>query len=137
MPINQIRNISFVVRQPHSVVHHFSPVVRADLFPIGVDYNKFHNSASDPGVVDYKTEIEKTFNHKKIIFSVDRWDYTKGIVDRLNAFEFFLGQRPEWKENISFVLNVVPSRDEIQSYNEQKRQLEENLWPVPFLVPAY
>jgi trehalose 6-phosphate synthase/phosphatase len=101
--------------------------VKVDLFPIGIDYKKFNNAGSDPEVLVYKDEIKKNFSGKKIIFSVDRLDYTKGIMDRLNGFELFLEQNSRWKENIFFILNVVPSRDQIQTYNEQKRQLEEKI----------
>jgi trehalose 6-phosphate synthase/phosphatase len=102
-------------------------LVRVDLFPIGVDFKKFRNAANDPEVLEHRTEIKKNFEDKKIIFSVDRLDYTKGLMDRLNGFEFFLEQHPEWKEKVVFILNVIPSRDEIQAYNERKRQMEEKI----------
>jgi len=105
-------------------------LIKVDLFPIGIDYKKFNNAANDPEVLEYKREIEKNFGNKKIIFSVDRLDYTKGIMDRLNGFEFFLEQNPQCRENIVFVLNVVPSRDEIQAYNERKKQLEEKIGTI-------
>lgn len=105
-------------------------LIKADLFPIGIDYRKFNNAANDPQVVEYNNEIKKNFGDKKIIFSVDRLDYTKGIMDRLNGFEFFLDQSPQWKEKVVFILNVVPSRDEIQTYNERKRQLEEKIGTI-------
>jgi trehalose 6-phosphate synthase/phosphatase len=105
-------------------------LVKVDLFPIGIDYKKFNNAANDPDVIQYRNEIKKNFQDKKIIFSVDRLDYTKGIMDRLNGFEFFLEQNPRWKENIVFILNVVPSRDEIQAYNERKKQLEEKIGTI-------
>ncbi len=105
-------------------------LVKVDLFPIGIDYKKFNNAANDPEVLKYKNEIKKNFDDKKIIFSVDRLDYTKGIMDRLNGFEFFLEQSPQWKEKVVFILNVVPSRDEIQTYNERKKQLEEKIGTI-------
>jgi trehalose 6-phosphate synthase/phosphatase len=105
-------------------------LIKVDLFPIGIDYKKFNNAANDPEVILYRNEIKKNFKDKKIIFSVDRLDYTKGIMDRLNGFEFFLEQNPQWKENILFILNVVPSRDEIQAYNERKKQLEEKIGTI-------
>ena len=105
-------------------------LITTDLFPIGIDYKKFNTSVNDPEVVEYKNEIQKNFQDKKIIFSVDRLDYTKGIMDRLNAFELFLEQNIKWKENVVFVLNVVPSRDEIQAYNDRKRQLEEKIGTI-------
>jgi trehalose 6-phosphate synthase/phosphatase len=105
-------------------------LIQVDLFPIGIDYKKFNNTANDPEVLRYKNEIQKNFDHKKIIFSVDRLDYTKGIMDRLNGFEFFLEQNTQRKENVIFILNVVPSRDEIQAYNERKGQLEEKIGTI-------
>ncbi len=105
-------------------------LIQVDLFPIGIDYKKFNSTANDPEVLRYKNEIERNFDHKKIIFSVDRLDYTKGIMDRLNGFEFFLEQNTQRKENVIFILNVVPSRDEIQAYNERKGQLEEKIGTI-------
>jgi trehalose 6-phosphate synthase/phosphatase len=105
-------------------------LIKVDLFPIGIDYKKFNNAASDPEVMEHKKQIKKNFEDKKVIFSVDRLDYTKGIMDRLNGFELFLEQSPQWKEKVVFILNVVPSRDEIQTYNERKRQLEEKIGTI-------
>jgi len=102
-------------------------LIRADLFPIGVDVKKFRNAANDAEVLEHRRGIRKNFEDKKIIFSVDRLDYTKGLMDRLNGFEHFLEQHPEWKEKIVFILNVIPSRDEIQAYNERKKQMEEKI----------
>ena len=102
-------------------------LVRVDLFPIGVDFKKFKNAANNPEVLAHRTAIKKNFEDKKIIFSVDRLDYTKGIMDRLNGFEYFLEQHPEWKEKVVYILNVIPSRDEIQAYNERKKQMEEKI----------
>jgi trehalose 6-phosphate synthase/phosphatase len=102
-------------------------LVKVDLFPIGIDYVKFNKAADDPEVIQYRNEIKSNFENRKIIFSVDRLDYSKGIMDRLNGFEFFLEQNTIWKENIVFILNIVPSRDEIQTYLEQKKQLEEKI----------
>lgn len=102
-------------------------LVKADLFPIGIDYNKFHKAAYDTEVLEVRNDIKRNFEGKKIIFSVDRLDYTKGLMDRLNGFEYFLTQNPEWLDKVVFVLNIVPSRDEIPAYLERKRQIEEKI----------
>jgi trehalose 6-phosphate synthase/phosphatase len=100
-------------------------LIKADLFPISIDYKKFNKACDDPETKQYWTEIRNNFEGKKIIFSVDRLDYTKGLMDRLNAFEHFLDQYPEWREKVVFILNIVPSRDDIQAYNERKQQIEQ------------
>jgi trehalose 6-phosphate synthase/phosphatase len=102
-------------------------LVKADLFPIGIDYKKFNKAAYDTEVLELRNDIKRNFEGKKIIFSVDRLDYTKGLMDRLNGFEYFLTQNPEWQEKVVFILNIVPSRDEIPAYLERKKQIEEKI----------
>ena len=102
-------------------------LVRIDLFPIGIDYNKFQQAASDPEVEEIRNKIRANLEDKKIIFSVDRLDYTKGLMQRLNGFEYFLERYPEWKEKMVFILNVVPSRDTIPAYNDRKKMIEEKI----------
>lgn len=102
-------------------------LVKADLFPIGIDYEKFNSTANDPEVAALRAEVTKNFENKKIIFSVDRLDYTKGLMDRLIGFEYFLNQHPEWQEQVVFMLNVVPSRDDISAYTRRKRTIEEKV----------
>jgi len=105
-------------------------LVRIDLFPIGIDYNKFHVAATDPEVEEQRNKILANFEDKKIIFSVDRLDYTKGLMQRLNGFEYFLERYPEWREKMVFILNVVPSRDSIPAYNDRKKMIEEKIGTI-------
>ena len=105
-------------------------LVKVDLFPIGIDYNKFNQSAYDPEILDYRNRIKKNFDGKKVIFSVDRLDYTKGLMDRLNGYECFLEQFPEWQGRVVFILNMVPSRDEIQAYTDRKGMIEEKIGAI-------
>jgi len=105
-------------------------LVRIDLFPIGIDYNKFYNAASDPEVLDMCNKIRNNLEDKKIIFSVDRLDYTKGLPNRLNGFEYFLDRYPEWREKMVFILNIVPSRSSIPAYLERKKMIEEKIGTI-------
>ncbi|MBE7437444.1 MAG: bifunctional alpha,alpha-trehalose-phosphate synthase (UDP-forming)/trehalose-phosphatase [Spirochaetales bacterium] len=100
-------------------------VVKIDLFPLGIDFQKFYNSAREPAIRRLKEEIEQEFRDKKIIFSVDRLDYTKGITHRLLGFEKFLERFVEWREKVIFTIVIVPSREIISRYNERKREIEE------------
>ncbi|HEY4108766.1 bifunctional alpha,alpha-trehalose-phosphate synthase (UDP-forming)/trehalose-phosphatase [Puia sp.] len=105
-------------------------LVRIDLFPIGIDYNKFHQTAADPETEQLRNKILDNFADKKIVFSVDRLDYTKGLMQRLNGFEYFLERYPEWREKMIFILNVVPSRDTIPAYNDRKKMIEEKIGTI-------
>ena len=75
-------------------------LVKADLFPLGVDFKRFNSSGERAEVIDAKNSIAKNFPDKKIIFSVDRLDYTKGVTHRLSGFEKFLQMHPEWLEKL-------------------------------------
>lgn len=99
-------------------------MVKADQFPIGIDYQKFRDACLDETVVEICTAMEEKFIGQKIIFSVDRLDYTKGINYRLDGYDQFLTEHPEYKEKVVFILNIVPSRDTIASYNEMKKAIE-------------
>ena len=112
------------VESQFSTVYYGSRMVTVDLFPIGIDYQKFRVACIDETVVGICTEIEENFYDQKIIFSVDRLDYTKGISYRLSGFERFLERHPKFKERIIFILNIIPSRDTIISYNEMKKSIE-------------
>lgn len=96
-------------------------------FPISIDFDKFNDAYDKENVVQLRDEIRNLYEDKKIIFSVDRLDYTKGITNRLNAFEKFLEKYPEWKEKVVFLLVIVPSREEIGKYGERKKMIELNI----------
>jgi trehalose 6-phosphate synthase/phosphatase len=104
----------------------FTPnrVVKADAFPIGIDYDKFNNASFDNSTLIEKQKIRKIFLDKKLIFSVDRLDYSKGLLSRLQGFETFLENYPEWRSKVVFNMVVVPSRDNIEKYKEMKKEIE-------------
>lgn len=101
--------------------------VKAEMFPLGIDFDKFHNAGSSPKVNERLEQIKSNFRDKKVIFSVDRLDYTKGVTHRLSGFEIFLDKHPEWRGKVIFVLVIVPSRQIISKYNERKKMIEERV----------
>ncbi|MBN9294561.1 MAG: bifunctional alpha,alpha-trehalose-phosphate synthase (UDP-forming)/trehalose-phosphatase [Flavobacteriia bacterium] len=109
----------FIDRETHHV--------QMGAFPISIDFNKFHNAYYHENVVRLREEIRGLYEEKKIIFSVDRLDYTKGVNNRLNAFENFLIKYPEWREKVVFLLIIIPSREGIGKYKERKRMIELNI----------
>jgi trehalose 6-phosphate synthase len=62
---------------------------------------------------------------ERIVFGVDRLDYTKGIPDRIRAFERLLTRHPEWRERVVFVQVGAPSRDQITRYKALGREVDE------------
>ncbi|MCD6012235.1 MAG: bifunctional alpha,alpha-trehalose-phosphate synthase (UDP-forming)/trehalose-phosphatase [Flavipsychrobacter sp.] len=99
--------------------------VKADAFPISIDFSLFNEAYDTPEVVSARLRYEKIKGDKKLIFSVDRLDYTKGISNRLKGYEQFLLDNPEYAEKVTFALNIVPSRDSIVKYAERKKIIDE------------
>ena len=99
--------------------------IQVDAFPVSIDFDLFNEAFDHPGVGSLRQKYQKMKGQKKMIFSVDRLDYTKGIYNRLIAYERFLQLYPEYRGNIVFVLVIVPSRDTIIRYSERKKMIDE------------
>jgi len=100
-------------------------VIKADVFPMGIDFNKFNRSIDNMNVRKNFGKIEKVLKNFKIILSIDRLDYTKGIINRLHGYELFLEKNPQWHNKVVLVLVLVPSRVGVEHYQMMKRQIDE------------
>ena len=100
-------------------------VCRVDAFPMGIDYERFAETAVQPDVEKEVAKLDGSFQNGKVILSVDRLDYTKGILRRLEAFGLFLDRNPQYRDKITYVLVVVPSRTMVARYALLKRQIDE------------
>jgi trehalose 6-phosphate synthase len=63
--------------------------------------------------------------NERIVFGIDRLDYTKGIPDRIRAFERLLMRHPEWLGKVVFVQVGAPSRDQLTRYQALGREVDE------------
>ncbi len=108
-------------------------IIMGDAFPMGIDYKKFHKCAariiSKP--IHEKSELHRELDNyflgsteRKLILSIDRLDYTKGIPNRLRAFELFLERYPEYRDKVTMILLVVPSRNEVEQYKLLKSEID-------------
>ncbi|NIM20021.1 MAG: bifunctional alpha,alpha-trehalose-phosphate synthase (UDP-forming)/trehalose-phosphatase [Candidatus Latescibacteria bacterium] len=100
-------------------------LVQADVFPMGINFDRFSQAVESPPVKREIARIRRKTQERKIILSIDRLDYSKGIPERLEAFDLFLDKYPEFKEKVTLVLLAVPSRTRIDHYSQLKRQIEE------------
>jgi len=100
-------------------------VVRADTFPLGIDFDRFAEAARDPAVLAERKSIRASMADVRMVVSVDRLDYTKGIINRLQGFEVLLTRHPELLGTVALVMIVVPSRTEVDQYASMKKQIEE------------
>ncbi len=107
------------------MIQYENRLVKADVFPISIDYHHFNNAFEQEQVTATRTLLKEKFAGKKIIFSVDRLDYTKGVSNRLRAYELFLQRNPNYREKVVFILVIVPSRENIAKYAERKKIFDE------------
>lgn len=109
-------------------------IVKVDSFPMGIDYAKFDNAAKEhaKNTGEQSTELQRRLDDHakdtpgaKLILSIDRLDYTKGIANRIRAFEYFLDHHPEYIEKVRLVMLSVPSRSNVPQYQRLKREIDE------------
>lgn len=99
-------------------------IVKVDTFPMGIDYHRFADATTRPQVKKEIAKIRKDITKGKIILSIDRLDYTKGVPLRLRAFETLLEDHAELRENVTLILVAVPSRAHIDQYTELKHEVD-------------
>jgi trehalose 6-phosphate synthase/phosphatase len=100
-------------------------LVDVDVFPMGIDFERYNSAPCEPEVQDGLAELCSGELGRKIVFSVSRLDYTKGIPQLLRGLDYFLERYPEWRGEIVFVLSVVPSREKVDRYAHLKREIDE------------
>lgn len=108
--------------------------VYANVFPMGIDYDSYHGRALE---MQSKPVQDRSKEHqdldrfllaapdRKLILSIDRLDYTKGIPSRLHAYEYFLKHHPEYREKVSLLMLAVPSRSEVAQYQALRSEVDE------------
>lgn len=105
-------------------------IAYADVFPMGINFNLYHDAPLLPETKEKAKELKEIFGDRKLILSVDRLDYSKGILSRIKGFERFLEKHPEYHEKTSLVMIVVPSRDTVDSYYDLKTKIDEAIGAI-------
>ena len=106
-------------------LQHKGRSVSVDAFPIGINYHGFQSALASPAVKDQLVELRQHYKGQKLILSVDRLDYTKGILERLEAFQQFLANNPAYHKKVSLVMIAVPSRTEVEEYRHLRDEVEQ------------
>ncbi|MDZ7579175.1 MAG: bifunctional alpha,alpha-trehalose-phosphate synthase (UDP-forming)/trehalose-phosphatase [Deltaproteobacteria bacterium] len=98
-----------------SAIVHDQNVTSLGVYPIGINSRKFEQELRSDTYIKHLIEYGQAHHGRKIILSVERLDYTKGIPRRLDAIEQFLSTYPH-KEDVVFIFISVPSREEVAAY---------------------
>lgn len=113
--ISSITRILPVFSTSNTIIYNDRAVV-VESFPMGIDDKKFEFLTLDPKVLQQTAELRETYGDVKMILSIDRLDYSKGIIQRLQAFDLFLQENPEYLGQVNLYMIVVPSRDNVGQY---------------------
>ena len=98
--------------------------VRVEAHPLGIDTEEFREKAYSAGAERFLTQLKRNVGDRQVILGVDRLDYTKGLLLKLQAFERLLERSPRWAERVLFLQLAVPTRAGIHAYQDLKGEVE-------------
>ncbi|NMA74563.1 MAG: bifunctional alpha,alpha-trehalose-phosphate synthase (UDP-forming)/trehalose-phosphatase [Bacteroidales bacterium] len=148
--LNGLLGADLVAFHIHSYMYHFIDAVRrilkldsfldeiylgdrrtiVDAFSMGINYDMYHNAILNPKIRIKADKLRQEFGDSKIILSIDRLDYSKGILIRLKSFENFLINHPEYRRKVSHVMIVSPSRDKVDIYARLKEKIDRKVGAI-------
>lgn len=102
-------------------------VVAVDAFPMGIDVERWGGAGGRADVREQMARVRQQLGSTRVVLCVDRLDYSKGIPQRLEAFERFLERHPEFRERVTMVMVAVPSRKQVPAYRALKREVDERV----------
>jgi trehalose 6-phosphate synthase len=91
---------------------------RVGSFPVGIEPRGFQALARRNVRSAFVRNLVASLGGRALIIGVDRLDYSKGLVQRLEAFEIFLARNPEWRANVTYLQITPKNRSEIPEYLE-------------------
>jgi trehalose 6-phosphate synthase/phosphatase len=101
--------------------------VRAAEFPIGIDYERFQAATKQRTSRLQARRLRRKYKGQRIIVSVDRLDLTKGLVERLKAYQKLIRDNPKLAGKIVMVMIVSPSRTDVPEYKALKTRIDKVL----------
>jgi glucosylglycerol-phosphate synthase len=99
--------------------------VKLGAHPVGLDIDRVRNALEAPKIKELMGQLREEMKGVKLILSVERLDYTKGILEKLNAYERLLADNPELIGKVTLVTVCVPAAREMRVYDELQTQIEQ------------
>jgi len=101
--------------------------VRIRSYPIGIDVSGFQQAAQRPGSTRILQQTRAGLGSRRLIIGVDRLDYSKGIPERMEAFERFLVGNLDQRGRVTYLQIAPTSRSEVPEYAQLSRAVNETL----------
>lgn len=119
-----VREILGIERVTDSGFVHHGRRVRTVAVPIGIDADGFAATAARNVNSAETRRLRESLGNRALAIGVDRLDYSKGLVNRFEAFGRLLGAHPEHRRRVSFLQIAARSREESSSYQRLRRELD-------------
>jgi trehalose 6-phosphate synthase len=104
-------------------VRHAGGRTLARAYPLGIDAERLQRAAESPQVAEAEREVLER-RRKHLIIRVDRADLSKNVLRGFTAFDTFLTQHPEFREEVTFIAHLQPSRQDVPEYAEYLERIE-------------
>ena len=108
-------------------IHHMGRMTRVGVYPIGINRSSFETTLQTQAYKDQLKKYQNNYQNKKVVLSVERLDYTKGIPKRLQAIEKFLQDNPSLRESTIFIFIAIPSRENVNEYQHLVEEVQGNI----------
>jgi trehalose 6-phosphate synthase len=95
----------------------------ARAYPLSIDARRLERAAESPEVAEAEREVLER-RRKHLIIRVDRADLSKNVLRGFTAFDVFLTQHPEFREEVTFIAHLQPSRQDVPEYAEYLERIE-------------
>jgi len=93
--------------------------------PVGLDVGRIREAVDSPRHRALREGVRRELGETRVVLSVERLDFTKGILPKLLAYERFLEAQPEWHGRVTLVTVCVPAAKAMRVYDELRRQIEQ------------
>ncbi|MFW5789751.1 MAG: alpha,alpha-trehalose-phosphate synthase (UDP-forming) [Bacillota bacterium] len=98
--------------------------------PLGIDFNRLNKKSQTKEIINRAKDLKKYYSASRLLVAVDRLDYTKGIIQRLKAIDRLLEKHSEYKEEITLIQRIAPSRVHINEYKEMENQIDRTIGDI-------
>lgn len=110
---------------PDGSVDAYGRKLKVAAYPIGIDTENVVHMAQAAMRSNSLHRLRRSIAERTLLIGVDRLDYSKGLVERFEAFELLLRNYPQNRNRATFLQIAPPTRTDIPEYNEIRRKLEE------------
>jgi trehalose-6-phosphate synthase len=110
-------------RPQDSTILYKDRLVKTGRFTVGIDPQKFDETLAKTEVKDRIRQLKERYKDVKVIVGVDRLDYIKGLVQKLQGFEQLLSDNPDWDGKIVLIQVAVPSREDVKEYQQLETEI--------------